>query len=337
METMNLSTWHGMRARDPRRLVLGAAQWGMPHGVANRHGEPSDEALRAMLERAGAAGVRTIETARGYGRSEARIGRALAGSAGGWRVLTKLAPEVHREGLGIAETLERVSASLEASRSALGLDALPVLMLHRFGHRHACGGRLWRTLLAERDAGRIGSLGAYAATPEEAWAALEDPDIEVLQVASSLLDLRLHRQGFFPRARELGRTIYVHGVFLYGVAHLDPRLLPPSLARLAEPMQTIAGCAARLGVPPRALHLAFARELPGIHPVVGCETEAQIADLLDDWTGDHIDAATVAQLVDALPTLEADVVDPARWPGERLERGAAANQTAFASVATIPG
>lgn len=336
MDTMNLSTWHGMRARDPRRLVLGSAQWGMAYGVANRSGEPSDEALASMLARAREAGVRTIETARGYGRSEARIGRALEPAAG-WRLLTKLDPDTHREGLGIAETLERMSASLEASRTALGVDTLPVLMLHRFGHRHACGGRLWRALLAEREAGRIGSLGVCTATPEEAWAALEDPDIEVLQVASGLLDLRLHRQGFFPRARELGRTIYVHGVFLYGLAHLDPRVLPASLSALAEPMQAVARCAERLGVAPRAVHLAFARELPGIHPVVGCETDGQLAELLDDWGSEAVDAASLHQLVDALPTLEAELVDPTRWIADRPERTEGANQTPFASVATIPG
>ncbi len=71
-------------------------------------------------------------------------------------------------------------------------------------------------------------------------AALEEPDIEVLQVASSLLDLRLYRQGFFPRARELGRTIYVRSVFLQGVGHLAPETLPPALVDLVEPMRIIA-------------------------------------------------------------------------------------------------
>ena len=54
---------------------------------------------------------------------------------------------------------------------ALGRDVLPAVLLHRFAHRHACGGKLWRTLLAERDAGRIGQLGVSAATPEEAGSA----------------------------------------------------------------------------------------------------------------------------------------------------------------------
>ena len=332
---MDLSSWQGMRTRDPRRLTLGSAQWGMPHGIANRHGEPDTKELAAILARAKKAGVCSIDTARAYGDSETRIGRATS-TQEGWRIITKLDPEVHHEGLGIAETLEGVSKSLEASRRALDSDVLPVLMLHRFAHRHACGGRLWRALLAERDAGRIGSLGVFAATPEEAWAALEDPDIEILQVASSLLDLRLHRQGFFPRARELGRTVYVHGIFLQGVAHLEPGTLPPSLLALVAPMRVIQACASRLGVPTHALFLAFARELPGAHPILGCETDAQLEMLLADWASDAIDAAAITLLVDSLPTLDADAVDPSRWISAEIDPTTPAAQTGGASIATIP-
>jgi len=336
---MDLSTWHDLRARDPRRLVLGSAQWGMTYGIANRDGAPDDAELARLLARAHAAGVHTIDTARAYGESERRIGRALAGAdLRVWRVLTKLGPDVHEPGLDVATTLERTTASLAASRNALGLDVLPLVLLHRFAHRHACGGRLWRFLLAEREAGRIDTLGVSAATPEEAWAALEDPDVSAIQVATSLLDLRLHRQGFFPRARELGRTIYVRSVFLQGVAHLEPATLPGFLAPLRESIEQVRAVAARLGVPSRALYLAFVRGLPGVQPVLGCEREAQLAELLADWTSEAVDAASLTPLVEVLPTHDAALVDPSRWPTAASNAAAAGppNQTAAAGVATIP-
>jgi aryl-alcohol dehydrogenase-like predicted oxidoreductase len=334
---MDLSTWQGMRTRDPRRLTLGSAQWVRGVGIADRDGEPDANELAAILERARKAGLNSIDTARAYayGECEARIGRATTAEEG-WRVITRLDPDAHHEGLGIADTLDRVSKSLEDSRRALDTNVLPVLMLHRFAHRHACGGRLWRGLLAERDAGRIGSLGVVAATPEEAWAALDDPDIEILQVASSLLDLRLHRQGFFPRARELGRTVYVRSIFLQGVARLDPETLPPSLIGLVAPMKIIQACASRIGVPTHALFLAFVRELPGAHPILGCETEAQLETLLADWASDAIDAAAISLLVDSLPTLDANSVDPSRWNSAETGSTIPMNQTGAASVATIP-
>jgi len=337
---MDLSTWQGMRARDPRRLVLDSAGWGPPPGLTPGHRTPTADELDAMLGRARDAGVGSIDTARAYGESEARIGRSLHAvpSAEGWRVLTKLAHDVHEEGLGIAETLERVATSLSDSRIALGQDTLPVVLLPHFGQRHACGGKLWRNLLAEREAGRIGSLGVSAASPEEAWAALDDPDIEVLQVATSLLDLRLLRQDFFPRARELGRTVYVRNIFQEGLAQLAPETLPHFLTELRLPIQQIRSTADRLGVTPRALYLAFSREyLPGAHPIIACQTMAQLERLLRDWESPAIDVAKLSPLVDALPTLEADLLDPSCWPRPETASDAARNQTGWLSVATMRG
>ena len=169
-------------------------------------------------------------------------------------------------------------------------------------------------------------------------AALEDPDIEVLQVATSLLDLRLQRQGFFQRARELGRTVYVHSIYLQGVAHLEPECLPPPLSGLVESMGMIRGLARELGVPTRALYLAFVRDLPGVVPLLGCEKAAQLQQGLEDWASEAVDAAQLTPLVDALPALPEQLLDPSRWP--RFEMGAgrhrAANQPTATSVATIP-
>lgn len=323
------------RNQDPRRLVLGSVQWGMPYGIANQGGPPDDPELARMLSRAKEAGVRTIDTARAYGESELRIGKLLptVPRRDGWQVITKLAHDVHEPGVSTADALDRVFASLAASRSALDLDGPPDLMLHRFAHRHACGGKLWRMLLAERDAGRLGRLGISAATPEEAWAALEEPEAEILQVASSLLDLRLFRQGFFSRARALGRTVYVRSIFLQGVAHLEPRALPDFLFPLRDAISRIRAAAQALDVTPRALFLGFARELlPGAHLVVGCEREGQLVQLLEDWFDDRVEASDLAALVEALPTHEAGSVDPSQWPkpdppdpSSRTTRRSAAN------------
>jgi aryl-alcohol dehydrogenase-like predicted oxidoreductase len=309
----------------------------MPYGVANHQGPPDDAELIRMLERAREAGVDTIDTARAYGAAEARIGQALPRVPGPrrWHVITKLAPDVHDMGVELTESLERVAASLAASREALGIDPPPDLLLHRFAHRSAEAGRLWGALLAERDAGRIGRLGISAANPEEAWAALDDPDVQILQVASSLLDLRLFRQGFFARARALGRTVYVRSVFLQGVAHLEPAHLPAFLAPLRAPIAMIHDRARRLGVPPRALFLAFARDLlPGVHPVIGCEREDQLDELLQDWADARLDHATIQSLVESLPTLEARLVDPSLWP--KADAADTPRRTTCQTAATLP-
>ena len=101
-------------------------------------------------------------------------------------------------------------------------------------------------------------------------------------------------------------------------------------------METIRQAASELGVPTRALYLGFVRELPGVQPVIGCETRAQLAELLDDWSSEAVEATRVMRLADGLPTHEAELVDPSRWPRFDLQGIPALNQTRATSIATIP-
>jgi hypothetical protein len=100
-------------------------------------------------------------------------------------------------------------------------------------------------------------------------------------------------------------------------------------------MLTIAAVARKLNVAPRALFLAFARELPGAHPVLGCETDAQLESLLGDWESHQIDAAAMTQLVESLPTLRRQrrgSLQVGANPNRRSN--AIGNQKETASVAT---
>jgi aryl-alcohol dehydrogenase-like predicted oxidoreductase len=67
-----------------------------------------------MIETAGAAGVHTIDTARDYGSSEARIGELVPRE--GWRIVTKLAAQL--PSTSSDDAVVAASASVTASLSA---------------------------------------------------------------------------------------------------------------------------------------------------------------------------------------------------------------------------
>lgn len=106
--------------------------------------------------------IRTIDTSNGYsgGRSEERIGRAIAENGGlpdDVLVITKVDP---KDG---DYSADRVRRSLAESRDRLGIDPLPVVHLHDpefhdFDAMTGPGGAV-EALVAARDAGEIGFLG----------------------------------------------------------------------------------------------------------------------------------------------------------------------------------
>jgi aryl-alcohol dehydrogenase-like predicted oxidoreductase len=165
------------------KLVLGSAQWGMAYGIANSSGPPSSGELSRMLELAFESGVRVVDTARDYGRSEERIGE-LVGNDPGWTVVTKLSAGVADGDPSDAELIGRIERSVELSCEALRRPTLQVLLLHRAWHRWHRSGLIWERLAAMVEEGWVGSLGVSAADPGEAESLLRS--VEPKQAESLL-------------------------------------------------------------------------------------------------------------------------------------------------------
>src|SRR5467141_3083494 len=60
-----------------QRLVLGAAQFGMPYGIANTAGQPDSSTIIEIVSAVWSRGVRFFDTAQAYGASEEALGQAL--------------------------------------------------------------------------------------------------------------------------------------------------------------------------------------------------------------------------------------------------------------------
>jgi len=286
-------------------LALGTVQWGLDYGIANRHGKPSRGEVRRLLDRAANVGITTLDTARAYADSEDVIGQ-LVGDAAPWRVFTKLDPTV--------ETVGDASNSLQASRKALKRSMLDGVLLHRARQRAIADGGVWDLLQRERDAGRICHIGISAASPDEAWAALEDPSVTCVQVACSLFDQRLSRAGFFSECHRRGLLVFVRSVFLQGAAHLAPENLPAHLRELRDPLRTIHLWAAERQTRPTTAFLAFAASLVGASILLGCETTAQLDDNLAQWDFARKAASEIGSLADSMVGLAPEVLNPALWP-----------------------
>jgi aryl-alcohol dehydrogenase-like predicted oxidoreductase len=296
-------------ASDAARLGLGSVQWGQRYGIANTAGQPSTDDVSRMLEIADRAGVRTIDTARDYGSSEAIIGELVPRT--GWRIVTKLAAQL--PATSSDDAVAAASASVTESLSALREPVLDTLLLHRLEHMTNWDGAVWRALIAMRDTGRIQHLGISALRPNEAWAALGHPDVDVIQVASNLFDQRLVRAGFFEAAVAAGKEVFVRSVFLQGVAHLHPDRLPSHVAVLRPSLIEIREFAAIRGWQTFAPFLYFAYDTPGARVLIGAEAVTQVAECLAEWALAQERYEAVRELAAAIPELPTSVLNPWEW------------------------
>ncbi len=272
-------------------VILGTAQWGLDYGATNAAGRLSDPAITSVVAAAVRAGIRTLDTAPGYGDAEVRIGSLAPAFA----IQTKAS--VAEAGLGA------VRASVEASLSRLRRDSLDAVLVHDWSaadqaHRMAAA----RELEVLRSEGLIGAVGVSPYDEGDLVAALECFSLlDVVQVAVSVLDQRLVGSPALAEVRARGGRVQARSVFLQGVAlaPADHRLFGnhPDVARLRVLGNPLGLCLAYV------LTLDWVDEL-----VVAVTTEEELAQILGALEEPIPDVRW-----DLLASADEWLVDPRRW------------------------
>jgi aryl-alcohol dehydrogenase-like predicted oxidoreductase len=277
------------------KIALGTAQLATAYGVTNeRLSDPSDDEGLNLLRKAAAAGVGVVDTAPVYGRAELLLGRCTDR----FRVHTKVRPGVS------------VSESLRASRRALAGQPIEVLYLHDPEAVLDPDGPLLteaRAVTAEEGV----LLGASIYDEAQFEAALNDPDIAVVQVPGNVLDRRFTGEAL-TRAASHSTRVVVRSVLLQGVLATSPALLPPPVAHLSPWVAAFADAARDNGLDPVAAAVAWVLRLSGVSAaVLGATSPQDLDGILLGVTTEL--SAGARHDIGAIPLPDAEMCDPRQW------------------------
>lgn len=163
-------------ARLPAELVLGVEALGTL----------APEEATKLVRNALSTGVGWIASTCAEASSEPQIAAALPGMKG-VRIATKIAPINDRD----TGTVRRALIDdIYRSCARLRTDRLDALLLDDTRHLKSHAGVVWHTIKHLRDHGVIFDLGVCVREPNEALAALNDPDIRHLEIAFTPFDRR---------------------------------------------------------------------------------------------------------------------------------------------------
>jgi aryl-alcohol dehydrogenase-like predicted oxidoreductase len=207
------------------RLAIGAVQFGLPYGIANQVGQVSRDEVAEILGHAWAAGVDTLDTAIGYGDSEAILGEIEVDQ---WQVITKL-PEVPEACADVASWVQELVAG---SLGRLRVPRLGGLLLHRPQQLLGPNGdELYRALVGVRDQGKTEKIGVSVYGPDELDAIWPRYQFDLVQAPFNILDRRLVSSGWLTRLCKAGTEVHVRSVFLQGLLLMDAANRPEKFNR----------------------------------------------------------------------------------------------------------
>lgn len=300
------------------KLVIGTAQLGLPYGIANESGAPSALTAERMLKIAIGGGASYIDTARGYGNSEAVIGCALASGWGGRaRIITKLSALSDYEDDADSGTIKAaVRESVYRSCLALRSQTLDVLMLHRASHIEDWDGAVWSQILSLKDEGIIGAIGVSVQSPDELEAILDLSEVLYIQLPYNILDWRWDKviPKIEEKKRERGIIIHARSALLQGllVSQNADYWRQAHVKNAGEHISWLAAQAQGLSLAGLCLKYVSATEwIDGV--VVGMETVEQVLQNVRLLAAPPLSPDHISTIVETRPFLEERSLNPALW------------------------
>ncbi len=290
-------------------MVLGTAQLGMPYGIANRQGLPSPAQAREIINAAWDSGVRFFDTAQAYGQSESVLGEAFKALdiAQEARVISKLSPEVD------PANEDLLLQSIEKSCTVLGVERLWGMMLHRADWLSAWDTGPGPALRAAKHQSILVHIGVSAYTTTQARAALEQPEVDIIQVPVNAWDHRMLAEGIISLADKKRVCCFTRSVFLQGLLTMSPAAVRDRLPEAYEAALHWHRFAQQYNMTPQQAAVAFARSL-GTPLVIGAETVQQVLDnaaLLQQAPLDRMLAEELNRTM--APLVTERITDPSLW------------------------
>jgi aryl-alcohol dehydrogenase-like predicted oxidoreductase len=288
----------------------------MDYGIANRLGRPAYESVCRILEKAFQEGVNAMDTARAYGESEAVLGRALKEL--GLKDEAFVSSKV-RWIKGEVEPLPAaanhfVRESVTCSLQSLGLEFLPLCLLHRPDDLPYLD-----SLLRLKDEGLVRYAGISVYHPEQALQAISTPGIDAIQCPTSVLDQRLVRAGVFRKASERGVGIFARSLFLQGLIALPEEDVPKDRAAVTPIVTRLAKLADKLNLSLDELATRFVSSLAEVTGcVVGMETVEQLESNLQAFQKQDLPQEVMEEIRLEVSELPLAILDPSRWSSQRL-------------------
>jgi aryl-alcohol dehydrogenase-like predicted oxidoreductase len=216
------------------RIGIGTAAFSLEGYGIPSPGEDAVDSSSAIetIRAAVAAGINFFDTAPGYGPIERLLGEALAQHPD-CVVATKVPVPEGIGSMSRAELQRRVDTSLDSSRRALQRDVLDVVQIHNATVPVLLDGCLVECLQQARQLGKLRFIGASVYGTSTALEAIQTGQIEVLQLAVSMLDQRMCSR-VLPEAEQAGIGVMTRSALLKGALTKRAQWLPDSLRLVAE-------------------------------------------------------------------------------------------------------
>jgi aryl-alcohol dehydrogenase-like predicted oxidoreductase len=213
-----------MANKNASRLGVGAVQFGMEYGIANKFASTDIKTIGECFDAAERHHIQIVDTAPSYGDSEKNLGAAYDFN-NSFNIISKT-PVFNSPEITVNE-IEQLKLSVKNSLSHLNQTNLYGLLIHNCEDVLKPGGeRLIDALRELKKEGVVKKIGfsIYSGEVADKIEMLFKPDL--IQAPINIFDQRLLKSNHIQRWRKQKIEIHARSIFLQGLLFIRPENLP---------------------------------------------------------------------------------------------------------------
>lgn len=295
------------------RIGLGTVEIGLAYGIGVKD-LPTEKEAEHILRSAVEMGVTYIDTARGYGVAEERIGKSGISKIPGVVIGTKCGqflknePDLHGK-----ELAKRIREDIDTSRKMLGMEQLQLVQFHNELADYIDYTELVDIFQQIKDEGKVAHFGVSTRGEEAPLSAYQADIFATSQLAYSILDQRMAPK-VLPAAQAKNIGVINRSVLLKGALTPKANQLPDQLKPLKENAVKAALIAEELGMTLPDLAIRFVGSHPAISTIlIGTIKPHHLETALAAATQEPLPEEVLEQLY-ALAINDPMQVDPGKQP-----------------------
>ena len=287
------------------KLILGAVQFGMKYGIANRDGKPAlDEAFKTF-DVAWSHGVRTLDSAQTYGQANEIIGKYHATHSNRFLVINKIL----RHPQSSADVLSSLSNELKIMK----IDCFDCIMFH---HAASVPKDFSKSFLDDLETAQITErVGLSIERPQDYYALHDRFHFDVVQLPLNFLNQNFMRDEFLDELKRNNIEIHARSAFLQGLLLEDVSSVPSYLKDLKPNINSFQKDCIALGITFATACLLYLLEKKVVdHIVIGAQNAVQMQQIIEAYKSGVLALEQGKTLPWAsYAAIDYDLISPVSW------------------------
>jgi aryl-alcohol dehydrogenase-like predicted oxidoreductase len=285
-------------------LILGSVQFGLDYGIA-KDGKPNQDEINSILNFSYDNGINCIDTALDYGNSEKSLSKFLQNKKD-MLVITKISSKLFKED---------ILNNIEISLNNLGLSSLYGLLLHDSKLLYNWDKSYDTTINNLKKYNKIQNFGVSVYDEDEFNLAIKNNNINFIQVAFNIFDLRAIKFDYFQKAKKYNKLLLIRSIFLQGLLIMDESKIPSNLQKVKPFLIKFSKYAKEMHMSKIELAFSFVYHFAKENIMIfGCNNLLQAKENIKAFNNIRkINQDKIQELISSFKNINSSIYDTRKW------------------------